>query len=253
MGAERYEDTGALVDNSDVALQVENVHVHYSLSHVLHGVSMDVPHQQVTVIVGRNGVGKSTLVNTIMGLVPATKGRVLVGNTDLLPLPAYRRRPLGLALVPQGRRVFASLSVGEHLDLLGDTAGNRFSREKVLELFPRLQDRINTLGRQLSGGEQAMLSIARALVANPHIMLMDEPTEGLAPLIVKNVGDMILAMREAGVTILLVEQKLDFALSVADRVAVMERGQITHVFGREEIDDVEVLSDLIIRGTTCDA
>jgi branched-chain amino acid transport system ATP-binding protein len=239
----------AFAGNESVALQIEDIQVHYGLSHVLHGASMDVPEQQVTVIVGRNGVGKTTLVNTIMGLVPATQGRVLVGETDLLPLPAHRRRSMGLALVPQGRRVFGSLTVSEHVNLLGRAApGSRFSPERVLELFPRLQDRINTLGRQLSGGEQAMLSIARGLIANPSIMLMDEPTEGLAPLIVQHVGDMILAMRDAGVTILLVEQNLNFALSVADCVAVMERGCISHVFGRDEIKDVEALSDLIMQG-----
>lgn len=238
----------ALTETPPVALRIEDVHVHYGLSHVLHGTSLDVLNQRVTVIVGRNGVGKTTLVNTIMGLVPATQGRVLVGESDVLPLPAHRRRSLGLTLVPQGRRVFGSLSVSEHLNLLGRAApGSRFSPEGVLELFPRLQDRINTLGRQLSGGEQAMLSIARGLIANPSIMLMDEPTEGLAPLIVENVGNIILAMRDAGVTILLVEQNLRFALSVADCVAVMERGCISHVFRRDEIQDVEALSDLIMQ------
>lgn len=239
----------AFAGKESVALQIEDIQVHYGLSHVLHGASMDVPEKQVTVIVGRNGVGKTTLVNTIMGLVPATQGRVLVGETDLVPLPAHCRRSLGLALVPQGRRVFGSLSVSEHLNLLGRAVpGSRFSPERVLELFPRLGDRINALGRQLSGGEQAMLSIARALIANPCIMLMDEPTEGLAPLIVRDVGEMILAMRDAGVTVLLIEQNLKFALSVADRVAVMERGCISHIFMRDEIKDVEALSDLIMQG-----
>ena len=241
------------VSNGSIALRIEGLQVHYGLSHVLHGTTMDVPDHQVTVIVGRNGVGKTTLVNTIMGLVPATEGRVLLGETDLIPLPAHRRRPFGLALVPQGRRVFGSLTVREHLNLLGKPApGSSFTSERILELFPRLQDRINTLGRQLSGGEQAMLSIARGLTASPRIMLMDEPTEGLAPLIVRSVGDMILAMRDAGVTILLVEQNLNFALSVADRVAVMERGVIPHVFQREEIEDVDALSDLImLKQATC--
>jgi branched-chain amino acid transport system ATP-binding protein len=238
----------ALGGNRSTALKIEDIHVHYGLSHVLHGTSLDVLDHRVTVIVGRNGVGKTTLVNTIMGLVPATQGSVFLGATDLLSLPAHRRRSLGLALVPQGRRVFGSLTVSEHLHLLGRAApGSQFSPERVLELFPRLQDRINTLGRQLSGGEQAMLSIARGLIANPSIMLMDEPTEGLAPLIVHNVGNMILAMRDAGVTILLVEQNLNFALSVADCIAIMERGCISHVFRRDEIQDVEVLSDLIMQ------
>jgi branched-chain amino acid transport system ATP-binding protein len=239
------------VPGETLALRIQDLQVYYGLSHVLHGISMDVPSHQVTVIVGRNGVGKTTLVNTIMGLVPATRGQVLVEGTDLIPLPAYRRRQLGLALVPQGRRVFGSLSVSEHLDLLGSTTGHRFSRERVLELFPRLQDRIGALGRQLSGGEQAMLSIARALIANPRIMLMDEPTEGLAPLIVQSVADMILTMRDAGVTILLVEQNLNFALSVADQVAVMERGRISHIFARDEVNDVDALSDLILQGSQC--
>ena len=230
------------------ALRIVDVHAHYALSHVLHGVTIDVTPREVTVIVGRNGVGKTTLVNAVMGLVPITQGRVFVGATELTRKQAFRRKELGLALVPQGRRVFGSLTVEEHLNLVSPGPGDLFSRGRVFELFPRLAERRKSLGRQLSGGEQAMLSIARALVTNPRIVLMDEPTEGLAPLIVEVVGDTIRAMRDAGVTTLLVEQKLDFALSVADRVAVMERGVIAHIYPRDEIHDVEALSDRIVHG-----
>jgi len=236
------------VAGEDLALRIEGVHAYYGPSYVLQGVTLDVPAQRVTAIVGRNGVGKTTLINTIMGLVPVTRGRILVGSIDVVGLEAYHRRQLGLALVPQGRRVFGSLTVEEHFHLTKSAPGGLFTRERVLDLFPPLRERLSSLARQLSGGEQMMLSIARALIANPHIMLMDEPTEGLAPLIVGVVHDTVVAMRDAGITVLLVEQNLEFALSLADWIAVMERGAITHVFKREEIGDVEALSDLIIQG-----
>lgn len=231
------------------ALQMKGVHAHYGPSHVLQGVTLDVPTGKVTAIVGRNGVGKTTLMNTIMGLVPATAGSILVDATDLVRLPAYHRKRLGLALVPQGRRLFRSLTVDEHLNLVPSDREGPFTREWLLELFPRLAERRTALARTLSGGEQSMLSIARALITSPTILLMDEPTEGLAPLLIETVREAVLMMRSKGLSILLVEQNLAFALSVADRVAVMKRGAIVKVYERNEIRDVASLSNLILAGT----
>jgi len=228
---------------------MKGVHAHYGPSHVLQGVTLDVAAGKVTAIVGRNGVGKTTLMNTIMGLVPATAGSVLVGGQDLVRLPASYRKRLGLALVPQGRRLFRSLTVDEHLNLVPPGRESRFTREWILELFPRLAERRTALARTLSGGEQSMLSIARALITSPSILLMDEPTEGLAPLLIDNVRQAVATMRTMGLSILLVEQNLAFALSVADRVAVMKRGTIVRVYERDEIGDVAALSTLILAGT----
>lgn len=234
--------------NSDQALQIQDLHVHYGPSHVLHGVSAGLPAGSVTAIVGRNGVGKTTLINTIMGLLPATRGKVYRSKIDLLTLPAHRRRDHGLALVPQGRRLFKSLTVAEHLKLVRPIRSGPFTFNSILGLFPRLEERLNASANILSGGERSMLSIARALVANPEVLLMDEPTEGLAPLLVDAIAEVIRRMQEEGLTILLIEQKLAFALEVADRVAVMERGQILREFSRDQISDVASLSELILRG-----
>lgn len=227
-------------------LQIEQVQVYYGQSHVLHGATLDVPAGEVTVIAGRNGVGKTTLVNTIMGLVPAASGSVRYRGEELLGLPASARRDLGLALVPQGRRVFRSLTVDEHLTLVPSSSDNRFTREWVFSTFPRLAERRRSLARTLSGGEQSMLAISRALTTNPRLLLMDEPTEGLAPLLVEAVQAVVDQVRGMGVTILLVEQNLGFALDVADRVAVMQRGEIGQVFERGALPDATELSEIIL-------
>lgn len=228
------------------ALLVEDLHVFYDRSHVLHGLNLRVPSQSVTAVVGRNGVGKTTLMHSVMGMHPASSGRVLVNGVDMIPLPAYRRRDYGLALVPQGRRLFATLTVREHLQLVKPIRPEPFDRESLSELFPSLFKRLDASASTLSGGEQSMLSIARALIVNPYILLMDEPTEGLAPMLIGAIADVFPWMREAGLTVLLIEQNLQFALSVADRLAVMERGEIVHEFGRDEVVNVSELSDLIL-------
>lgn len=241
-----------MAESEQMALYIKDVHAHYGASHILHGVTIQVPAGQVTSIVGRNGVGKTTLINCIMGLIPATNGSVRLGSIELLQQPAYQRQRLGLAIVPQGRRVFPSLTVDEHLDLVKTKRESAFSREWIFSMFPRLKERHNAMARQLSGGEQSMLAIARALTTAPSILLMDEPTEGLAPLLVEGVGELVMKLRAVGLTVLLVEQNLAFALKVADRLAVMERGVIVRACGRDEIGDVEALSDLILaKGSQC--
>ena len=229
-------------------LTITDLHVFYGMSHVLHGASLEIPRGQVTALVGRNGVGKTTLVNAIAGLVPVQRGRIELGDVDLVKLPATARRGLGVGLVPQGRRVFRNLTVDEHLSLAPKAADNPFSRDWIYETFPRLHERRTSMASNLSGGEQSMLAIGRALTINPRLLVMDEPTEGLAPLLVETVRQVIDRLRQQELTVLLVEQNLHFALSLADRVAVMDRGSIEHLFGPGDIPDAATLGDLIISG-----
>lgn len=231
-------------------LTITDVQVFYGMSHVLHGASLDVPRAQVTALVGRNGVGKTTLVNAIAGLVPVQSGAILLGDKELTKLPATARRGLGVGLVPQGRRIFRNLTVEEHLALAPKSASNPFSRAWIYETFPRLEERRTSMASNLSGGEQSMLAISRALTIDPRLLIMDEPTEGLAPLLVETVRQVIDRLREQQLTVLLVEQNLQFALDVADRVAVMDRGNIEHLFRRGEIADVAQLGDMIIASGT---
>ncbi len=229
-------------------LTVDGLQVYYGMSHVLQGTGFAIPAGQVTALVGRNGVGKTTLVNAIMGLVPVSSGSITYKGTELTSLNATRRRNLGIALAPQGRRVFRSLTVDEHLDLVPASSDNPYSRDWLYATFPRLAERRKSLASNLSGGEQSMLSIARALTVNPRLLIMDEPTEGLAPLLVETVREVVEHLIEQDLTILLVEQNLHFALAVADQIAIMHRGQIDHIYLRNEIPDVETLGDLILSG-----
>ena len=224
-----------------MALEVEGVHTYYGESHVLQGVSLRVDPGEVLAILGRNGMGKTTLIRTIIGFTPPREGRVLYEGTEITRLPPFRMVALGMALVPQGRRVFPSLSVRENLDVARRGEG-RWSLEQVYALFPRLRERAGNRANKLSGGEQQMLAIGRALMSNPDLLLMDEPTEGLAPLLVREVGRVITELKRSGLSILLVEQNLALALSVADRVHVLSRGQIVHTGTPAELmsnDDVK--------------
>jgi len=210
-----------------LALEVEAIHTYYGESHVLHGLSLRVEGGEVLAILGRNGMGKTTLVRSIVGFTPPREGRVRYKDTDITRLPPFRMVALGMALVPQGRRVFPSLSVRENLEVARRGTG-WWSLEQVYALFPRLRERAANRASKLSGGEQQMLAIGRALMSNPDLLLMDEPTEGLAPLLVREVGRVIAELKRSGLSILLVEQNLALALSVADRVHVLSRGQIVH-------------------------
>ena len=224
-----------------MALEVEGVHTYYGESHVLQGISLHVEPGEVLAILGRNGMGKTTLIRTIVGFTPPREGRVRYKDTEISRLPSFRMVELGMALVPQGRRVFPSLSVRENLEVARRGAG-RWSLEQVYALFPRLRERAANRANKLSGGEQQMLAIGRALMSNPDLLLMDEPTEGLAPLLVREVGRVIAELKRSGLTILLVEQNLALALSVADRVHVLSRGQIVHTGTPAELmtnDDVK--------------
>jgi branched-chain amino acid transport system ATP-binding protein len=209
-------------------LEVRDVHTYYGESHVLHGVSLTVAPGQVVTILGRNGMGKTTLIRSVIGFTPARRGSIHFKGRDVTHWPSFRTVALGMGLVPQGRRVFPSLSVRENLEVAARGNGGGWTLERVYGLFPRLKERAVNRANKLSGGEQQMLAIGRALMSNPELLLMDEPTEGLAPLLVREVGATIARLKGEGLSILLVEQNLPMALSVADHVHVLSRGQIVH-------------------------
>jgi branched-chain amino acid transport system ATP-binding protein len=213
-------------------LEVRNIHSYYSKSHILHGVSMDLKEGEMVCLLGRNGVGKSTTLKSIMGVVQPKQGSIRFGEKELVGKEPYEIARLGIGYVPEDRRIFRSLTVHENL-LMGIKGGNQqkadkgaWTLERVYTLFPRLEERRNSKGGHLSGGEQQMLTIVRTLMGNPRVILIDEPTEGLAPLIVKDVLNMLSTVREAGVTILMVEQNFKAAIKIADRFYIMSKGQI---------------------------
>ena len=208
-------------------LELADVHTYYGESHVLQGVSLAVARGEVVTILGRNGMGKTTLIRSVIGFTPPRRGSVRFKGEDITRAPSFRTVGRGMGLVPQGRRVFPSLTVTENLDVARRGHG-RWTLERVFELFPRLAARGENRANKLSGGEQQMLAIGRALMSNPELLLMDEPTEGLAPSLVREVGRVIHELKLEGLSILLVEQNLPLALSVADRVHVLSRGQVVH-------------------------
>jgi branched-chain amino acid transport system ATP-binding protein len=211
----------------DPILAVAGVHTYYCDSHVLHGVSLAVAPGEVVAILGRNGMGKTTLIRSVVGFTPPRRGHVRLRGEDVTAWAPFRRIEHGMALVPQGRRVFPSLSVRENLEVARAGTGG-WHLERVYGLFPRLRERAGNRANKLSGGEQQMLAIGRALMSNPTVLLMDEPTEGLAPLLVREVGRVIGELKREGLSILLVEQNLPMAASVADRVHVLTRGEIVY-------------------------
>ena len=208
-------------------LEVKDVDVFYGDFQALFKVNFTVDEGQTFAFIGANGGGKSTLLRTIAGLQRPTSGNVLFHGEPVDQFAAHKRVGMGIALVPEGRRVFPSLTVRENLTVFArGTAGGRWTLERILELFPSLRARERNLGFQLSGGEQQMLSIARALMLNPSLLLLDEPSEGLAPLIVQDIVEVLRNLKREGLAILLVEQNLRTALAVADRHHVMNKGEI---------------------------
>ncbi|SFD43867.1 ABC transporter ATP-binding protein [Roseivivax sediminis] len=225
---------------NDPLLKVEDLHVYYGSSHVLHGLSLEAGTEPLS-LVGRNGMGKSTLCQAIMGLVPAARGEVRLGGERLNGRRAYRVARAGVGYVPQGRRVYRSLSVEEHLKLVGKPGGE-WTIERIYDTFPRLAERRKNGGGALSGGEQQMLAISRALLLNPRLLVMDEPTEGLAPVIVDHVVEVLREIGRSGVGLLLVEQNLSVATQVSDRIMVMMNGEIAL-----ETDAESLLNDRALR------
>lgn len=213
-------------------LQVKDIHTYYGKSHILHGVNLELKEGEVACLLGRNGVGKSTTMKSIMGIVKPTQGSITFQGHELVGKTPHEIARLGVGYVPEDRRIFRSLTVHENL-IMGLKKGkidssdkDLWTIDKIYEHFPRLAERKNNKGGYLSGGEQQMLTVARTLVGNPRLILVDEPTEGLAPLIVKEVLDMLASVRASGVTILMVEQNFKAALKIADRFYVMGKGKI---------------------------
>lgn len=209
------------------ALRVDEIHSFYGKSHILHGVSLEVREGEVVTLLGRNGAGKSTTLKTIVGLITPARGRVELGGQDVTGQPAYRIANAGLSLVPEDRGIFHLLTVEENLRI-AQRKGSRWSLADIYRIFPRLKERARNGGGQLSGGEQQMLSIARALLGGPKVLMLDEPVEGLAPIIVEEIVDQIRKIRDDGVPILLVEQNLAVCGQLADRHYILELGRIAH-------------------------
>lgn len=227
-------------------LKLESVKVAYGAIQAVKGVSLEVHAGEVVTIIGANGAGKSTLLKSIVGLEPVAEGRVLIYGKDCTTMPAHQRVGLGVAMSPEGRGVFADQTVRENL-MLGaysrkhGAAATEAAIEREFERFPRLKERQDQLSGTLSGGEQQMLAIARSLMSDPRLLLLDEPSLGLAPLIIKDIFDAIRQLRQSGLTILLVEQMAKQALGVADRAYVLETGYITlEGSGRELLDNPKV-------------
>lgn len=222
-------------------LEINDIHTWYGDSYVLQGVDMEVRDGTVIALLGRNGMGKTTTVRSIMGLTPPRKGSIKFNGTELVGLSPNRIARTGIGLVPQGRMIFPSLSVTENLTMAARTGGkdDPWTLEKVYETFPRLKERTRNKGNLLSGGEQQMLTIARALMTNPDLIMLDEPSEGLAPIVVQEVYRIIERLKAAGQSILLVEQDFGMAMSVADYAYIMSKGAIVYSSRPEDLIDNE--------------
>jgi branched-chain amino acid transport system ATP-binding protein len=213
-------------------LDIQDVHTYYGDSHVLQGVSLKVEKGSVVAILGRNGMGKTTLIHSVIGFTPPRQGKIVFKARDITHLPTYQIARLGISLVPQGRRIFSSLTVKENLDVAVQSRDmSNWSISDVLRSFPPLQARFQSRGKNLSGGEQQMLACGRGLVGNPELLLLDEPTEGLAPVLVRDLERVIREIKSHELSMLLVEQNYSFALRLADYVYIMSKGEI--VYGSE--------------------
>jgi len=216
-------------------LSVRDLHAWYGESHILHGMTFEVPKGEVVTLLGRNGVGKTTTMRAIMGIVRSRTGSVVYNGQETIGWPSERIARLGIAYVPEERGIFSSLNVQENLLLPPVVKPGGLSIDEIFNLFPALRERSSSQGTKLSGGEQQMLAIARILRTGADLLLLDEPTEGLAPVIVQQIGRTLRALKEKGFTILLVEQNFHFAGTVADRHYVVEHGQVVDMIGNDQI------------------
>jgi branched-chain amino acid transport system ATP-binding protein len=231
-------------------LETKDLHAWYGASHTLHGVSISVGQGEVVALVGRNGAGKTTTIRSIMGLMSKATGRVTFDGTDLMPLRSHQRFKLGLAYVPEERRIVPGLTVRENLQLglVASDAGinERVAIDEIAESFPRLKERLNQEAVTMSGGEQQMLAIARATIAKPKMILLDEPSEGIMPVLVEEMGVLFRRLRDQGVTLLLVEQNVEWALRLADRAIVIDQGEVVY-----ESSAAALLADKSIQERYC--
>jgi len=218
-------------------LSVEALHAHYGASHVLQGVDLEVSAGQVVAVLGRNGVGKTTTLRALIGLLTPSGGRVRLDGAELAGWPAHRIARAGIAYVPEGRLIFPDLTVLENIRVGERRPARSWPVERLFTLFPSLRERAANRGGQLSGGEQQMLAIARALVTDPKVLLLDEPSQGLAPLVVQELAEVIRRLREDGVAVLLVEQNLKLAEAVADEIRIMVKGRIAYAGSRQAFHD----------------
>lgn len=213
-------------------LEIRGLDAWYGPSHVLHGLSLEVRAGEILALVGRNGAGKTTTLKAVMGLIPKVGGRVRFLGAELLGRPAHARFPLGLAYVPEDRRIVPGLTVRENLKLgllrAPGTIKEGAAIAEIAETFPRLAERLDQVAVTMSGGEQQMLAIARAMIARPKLILLDEPSEGIMPVLVEEMGRLFVALRDRGVTLLLVEQNVEWALNLADRAVIIDQGAVVH-------------------------
>ena len=214
-------------------LRIEGLQAHYGASHILQGIDLTVPAGQISAVLGRNGVGKTTTVRSVMGLVPPSGGQVLLDGQNIAGWPPHLIARAGVAYVPEGRLIFPDLSVLENIRVGERKPARVWTVDRLLHLFPSLLERINSRGWQLSGGEQQMLAIARALVSDPRVVLLDEPSQGLAPLVVRELAGIIRQLCAEGVTILLIEQNMKLAEAVADQLHIMVKGRIVYAASPE--------------------
>jgi branched-chain amino acid transport system ATP-binding protein len=232
-------------------LELIDVHTYYGESHVLQGVSLKVEQGSVIALLGRNGMGKTTTIRSIIGFSPPRDGQIHFKGSKISHLKSYQIAKLGIGLIPQGRDIFPSLSVKENLTMAARGKGRaaEWTLDKVYSKFPILQERSNLKGTLLSGGEQQMLAIGRALMTNPELLLMDEPSEGLAPTVVREIGDIIAELKKEGLSILLVEQNLPMALAVADYVYIISKGKIEYATTPGELEKNEEIKDKFLCAT----
>ncbi|SDL52183.1 amino acid/amide ABC transporter ATP-binding protein 2, HAAT family [Franzmannia pantelleriensis] len=217
-------------------LSIRNLNAWYGESHVLHGIDLEVPEGQVVTLLGRNGAGKSTTLKSIMGLVPRREGNIRLQGAETIAQPPFQIARQGIAFCPEDRGIYATLDVRENIELPRRINANGLTTEQILDLFPNLRERLHSPGSKLSGGEQQMLAIGRILRTGARFLLLDEPTEGLAPAIVEQIGNTIRHLKEQGYTILLVEQNLRFAMSLADHHYLVDHGQVVASYDRQSIE-----------------
>ena len=228
-------------------LNIQNYHVSYGQSEILHGIDIEVGSGEILAVVGRTGMGKTTLMRSLMGIVPAAAGNVKINNVDITDMISHERVKEGVAYVPQGRMIFPTMTVTENIETGLASSGEKGISQEIYDLFPVLKEMGNRRGGNLSGGQQQQLAIARALVSNPKVLLLDEPTEGIQPSIIKQLAQDLNRIRDKrGLSILVSEQVLSFVMDSSDRIMVIENGRIVHEDSREEVDQDTIIKYLAV-------